>query len=352
MKYFIITKKHIQILIFTIILFIFMFIFINIAKYVMQKEFSPANILNEQLPEEDDISISRKILGFSKDSPESIFIAYSASFPEKNKDDTPVVNKTAEENLPTPTPQKIEEKSVNGKGEIKNQTGYNVNMNEFTLLKPKISQNPAVLIVHTHTTESYAPDGDNMYFINDNSRSTDERKNMIAIGDAISNVLTKEGIKVIHDKTFHDYPAYNGAYGRSLKTIEKNIKECPDIDVVIDVHRDAVISTEGTATKMVCDIAGKKIAQIMLVVGTDGGGLKHPNWRENLTFAANIQSRADTVYPGLMRPLNLRDERFNQHLTPNSIIVEVGTNANTMTEAKLGAEYVAECLANVIKSNS
>ena len=318
----------------------------------MQREFTPANILKEQLPDEDDVSISKKILGFSKDSPESILIAYSASFPEKNKDEAPVVNKTDENVMPTPTPQKIEEKSIKGKGEIKNQTGYNVNINEFLSIKPEISQNPTVLIVHTHTTESYTPDGDNMYFINDNSRSTDEGKNMIAIGDTISSILTKEGISVIHDKTFHDYPAYSGAYGRSLKTIEKNIKAYPDIDIVLDVHRDAVISTEGTATKMVCDIADKKTAQIMLVVGTDGGGLKHPDWRKNLAFAANIQNQADTVYPGLMRPLNLRDERFNQHLTPNSIIVEVGTNANTMTEAKLGAEYVAKCLVNVIKNNS
>ena len=101
--------------------------------------------------------------------------------------------------------------------------------------------------------------------------------------------------------------------------------------------------------KVLSDIKGKKTAQIMLVVGTDAGGLSHPGWRDNLTFAAKIQKKAEENYPGLTRPLNLREERFNQHTTPCSIIVEVGTNANTLSEAKTGAEFIGEVIAQVLK---
>lgn len=352
MKYFIITKKHIKILKFMFILIILAVITVVSAKYLLKNKnvFSYVEILNEQLPtEKEQKTLSEKILGFSKDNPESIFLSYSKAFPKSYKTEEPEKTQTPQP-TETPTPQKIEERTVKSAGEIKNETGYSVALADYEEKGLNLSENPTVLIVHTHTTESYAPDEGNMYFINDNSRSTDENRNMLAIGDIITKKLTECGISVIHDRTFHDYPAYNGAYGRSLKTIEKNIAENRNIEIVLDVHRDAVVSSDGTAAKMVCDINGAKTAQIMLVVGTNGGGLSHSDWESNLTFAAKIQKQADEKYSGLMRPLNLRDERFNQHLTKNSVIIEVGTNANTLGEAKQGAEYIADCIVSVIKN--
>ena len=135
-----------------------------------------------------------------------------------------------------------------------------------------------------------------MYFINDNSRSTDNEKNMIAIGKVIGDILTSKGVKVIHDTTFHDYPVYNGAYGRSLSTIKAHQKENPDINVVLDIHRDAVTDSDGSQVKVLTEIKGKKTAQLMLVVGTDAGGLTHSAWRDNLIFASKIQKKAEYLW--------------------------------------------------------
>ncbi len=124
------------------------------------------------------------------------------------------------------------------------------------------------------------------------------------------------------------------------------------INVVLDIHRDAIVSKNGTQLKVISDINGIKTAQVMFVVGTDAGGLKHTNWRDNLIFAAKIQKHTEEKYPGIMRPLNLREHRFYQHTTPCSIIIEVGTNANKLSEAKEGASLIGECIADVLKEGT
>lgn len=355
MKYFIITKKHINILVISVCVGISVLIggvvLANLKPKTVQT-FSPKDILKSQLPKEDGgesiYELGEKILGFSPNTPSSIISDYSPLF-----SDVPINSETpspTQTTAPTPTPQKqtVEEKTIPSSQKIKNQTGYEVKLSDFENQKLKIEKEPTVLIVHTHTTESYAPDDENMYFINDNSRSTDNSENMISIGNVIGEVLESKGIKVIHDTTFHDYPVYNGAYGRSLATIKSRQQENSDINVILDIHRDAVTGANGAQVKVLSEVKGKKAAQIMLVVGTDGGGLKHSGWRDNLSFAAKIQKKAEEEYPGLMRPLNLREERFNQHTTSCSIIVEVGTNANTLSEAKVGAGFVAEAIADVL----
>lgn len=354
MKYFIITKKHINILIVSACILVFALIFsivlFNLKSKTVQT-FSPDSILKSQLSKEykDTERIDEKILGFSIDKPSSIISDYSPLF-----SDAPIKDETEQENkeiIPTPVPQKqsVEEKRIEGKNKIKNQTDYDISLSDYQNKDLILKEEPTVLIVHTHTTESYAPEDENMYFINDNSRSTDSSKNMIAIGEVVKDILISKGIKVIHDITFHDYPVYNGAYGRSLSTIKSRQNEQNNINVVLDIHRDAVVGADGVQVKVLSDVKGQKAAQIMLVVGTDSGGLSHSGWRDNLTFAAKIQKKAEENYPGLMRPLNLREERFNQHTTPCSIIVEVGTNANTLSEAKTGAGFIGEVIAEVLK---
>ena len=355
MKYFIVTKKHINIIKLTVIISLVLcgvFAVLKSIKPKYVKTFATGDILDRGLPnsgkQTDKDEISEKILGFSIFSPSAIISEYLPEF-EYEKEEAA---EEEPEQTQTPEKQSVEEKSVPAKSQIKNQTKYEVNLTDFENLSFKTEGKPKVLIVHTHTTESYAPEDDNLYFINNSSRSCENDKNMIAVGDVIENKLRESGIEVIHNTTFHDYPVYNGAYGRSLSTINNEMANNSGINVVLDIHRDAIASESGTQLKFVTEINGKKAAQVMLVIGTDGGGLKHPGWRDNLTFAAKIQKKAEETYPGLMRPLNLREERFNQHTTPCSIIIEVGTNANKLSEAKYGAELIAECIANILNERA
>ena len=170
------------------------------------------------------------------------------------------------------------------------------------------------------------------------------------MGDEIEKVLTQKGIKVIHDTTINDYPSYNGSYNRSSLNVTNAIKNDPSIKIVLDVHRDAVEGKNGEKTKYTCEADGKTAACVMFVVGSDLNGLSHEGWKTNLNFAATLQSHIQAMYPGLMRPLNFRSERFNQHLAPGAIIVEVGTNGNTLDEAILGAQYFAEGLSDYLKA--
>lgn len=210
-------------------------------------------------------------------------------------------------------------------------------------IKPA-NDGPQVLIVHTHTTECY--DGDGM--VGEGDRTTDEAKNMIAVGERIKNVLEEYGIECIHDITVHDYPTYQGAYTRELATVRANLDKYPSIKVVLDVHRDAFIYSDGTKLKVECETNGENTAKVMLVCGTDAMGLEHTNWRENFKFAAKIQNAAQIMYPGMMRPINLRKERFNMHTSTGSLILEIGANGNTLKQALNAGENVARAMAAVL----
>ena len=179
-------------------------------------------------------------------------------------------------------------------------------------------------------------------------RNTDETKNVTAVGDVIAETLEQNGIHCVHDKTVHDYPTYQSAYTRTLSTIDYNLKHYPDIKIVLDVHRDAYIYPDGSKLRVNCDINGVSTAQVMLVLGTDSLGLSHPAWRENLSLAAKIQSAANIMYPGMMRPINLRRERFNMHMTTGSLLLEIGSNGNTLDEAKEGGRNIANAISAVL----
>lgn len=202
-------------------------------------------------------------------------------------------------------------------------------------------EGPQILILHTHTTEAYTmADGDN-YTPSDPARTTDENYNMIRVGEEMKAVFEEMGLEVVHDKTLYDYPGYNGSYARSLKGIQQALERWPTISVVLDVHRDALMDRQGNAIRCAARVAGEDTAQVMLVVGTDDGGLEHPRWQDNLALAARIQGRMLMVDSQFPRPLNLRSQRFNQHMTPGSLLVEVGSSGNTLQEALAGARYFA-----------
>ena len=235
---------------------------------------------------------------------------------------------------------------------VKNSTTYNVDVDTIIKepLKFDLTQSgPKVLIVHTHTSEAYLPTDTNYYNPSDPNRTEDQNYNVVRVGDEMTKILEDMGVEVIHDKTSNDYPSYNGSYKKSLQTVEWYLNQYPSIKVVIDVHRDALTRADNTRLKGVTTINGSDAAQVMLVVGTAGSGLSHPNWRENLKFAMLWQKSMDILYPKLTRAIDLRNERFNMHTTLATLILEVGSTGNTLEEAILGGKAAARALGMVLK---
>ena len=206
-------------------------------------------------------------------------------------------------------------------------------------------EGPKVLIVHTHSSEAYTMEVGFEYQESDALRTLDERYSVIRVGDEIADILTEAGISVLHDTQPNDYPNYNGAYERMRQTIEGYLAEYPSIQMVLDIHRDAAEDADGSPVALTAEADGEACAELMLVVGTDEGGLSHPDWQENLANALKIQTLLNRSAPGLCRNLNLRTERFNQHETPGSLLVEVGASGNTLAEALRSARILGQALA-------
>lgn len=141
-------------------------------------------------------------------------------------------------------------------------------------------------------------------------------------------------------------PCLLRSYDRSLAAIEDALAANPTIKIVIDVHRDSILTDDGTAYKTACTIDGEEMAQLMFVVGTDEGGLYHPDWQQNLNYVTGLQYQLNRAYPGLMRPVNLRTQRFNQHASPGSMLIEVGSSGNTMPEALAAIRLFGQTLAD------
>jgi len=209
------------------------------------------------------------------------------------------------------------------------------------------SEGPQILIVHTHATEAYTPDGTDVYTASDQSRTLEEEDNMLRVGDEMERVFTEMGLSVVHDRTLHDYPQYNGAYTRSKTTVEQYLEQYPSIKIVLDVHRDALVGEDGTVYKAVTRIDGVDTAQVMLVIGHGQDG-SNPHWMENLTLACKLQSSMNTLYPTLARPMTMRSSRYNQQLSNGSLLVEVGTHGNTLQEALAGARLFARAAGQVL----
>ncbi len=219
----------------------------------------------------------------------------------------------------------------------------------FTLAPAE--EGPQILIIHSHATEAYTQDGEDVYDPSDNnSRTLDERYNMLRVGDEMARVFEEMGLSVLHDRGMYDYPQYNGSYTRSGPAVEGYLAQYPSIKLVLDVHRDALVGGDGTIYKAVTTIDGVKTAQVMLVIGSNGGGGDHPNWEENLALAAKLQKSLDTLYPTLARPMTLRQSVYNQNLLPGSLLVEVGSHGNTLREALSGARAFARAAGAVFLS--
>ena len=216
---------------------------------------------------------------------------------------------------------------------------------QLTLDLPE--EGPQVLIVHTHGSEAYTPDGADTYVATGECRTTDTEKSVVRVGDEIAKVLTEMGLTVVHDTGLYDYPEYNGAYDRSLAAVEDWLEQYPTIQVVLDVHRDALIGADGTVYKPITTINGESCAQVMLVMGSNAL-YDHPGWLENLALAVQVQKEMNTLWPTLARPIGLRENRYNQQTAPGAMLVEVGSHGNTLQEALAAARMFARALGAVL----
>lgn len=232
--------------------------------------------------------------------------------------------------------------------EINNQTSFDItelmNNSEY-----KFNENNKVIIYHTHTCESYTATEKYNYSMTDSYRTNDLNYTVAKVGDELTSQLEKYNFTVIHNKTYHDYPSYNGSYGRSLSTLQNIFANNKDAEIVIDLHRDAVGSKSDYAPRV--QIGDEVCAQVMFVVGTDGSGLNHPNWKKNLQYAIEVQKVANELYPGLFRPIILRNARYNQQLTTASTIIEVGATGNTLEECLASMKYLAEVINKTVEKN-
>ncbi len=303
-------------------------------------------LLVHQGKEERSLS-SRMQKIFSLTTQNTVYAAMPMEHTEITRNDSEIIPS----GHPVPTPNASEpmppetnlSKNLSDNIEIKNHTQKSFNTKE--LLDAPLPYHASeheykVLLVHTHTTECYFP----------NDRSQNPNENMIRIGKEFKTVLEQNGIPTLHIETVHDVP-YTTSYKKSLESVTKALSEHPSIEVVIDLHRDAIYGANGEKVRPVATINGEECAQVMLVCGTDEGGLPHPYWKQNLSFGAKIQARLQQSYPKLARPLDLRKERFNTHTTKNSVIFEIGGHGNSLEEAIRGAKYAAWAVADVLKGN-
>lgn len=219
---------------------------------------------------------------------------------------------------------------------LRNESSYNL-VDEITDLNIELNKQD-VMIFHTHTCESYTPTDQYQYDATGTFRTTDLNYTVSRVGDELEKYLVNYGYTVIHDKTYHDYPAYTGSYNRSLVTVGNLLSTHQGTDVVIDLHRDA-IGDNTYAPKV--KIGDEYCARMMLVIGTDGGGLYHKNWRENLKFAIKLQQKANELYPELFKPIIVRNSRYNHQVSKAACIIEVGATGNTLEECMNSMKYLA-----------
>lgn len=276
----------------------------------------------------------------NSDNPPVEIAQNTETTPEVSHADTNVTTEV----IPNNVPNKYTD-DYNGV-EIKNGTNYN--LTEDILNCDNLDFNKKdIMIFHTHTCESYTPTEQYSYEETGTFRSTDLNYSVVKVGDVLTEQLQSYGFNVVHDKTYHDYPAYSGSYGRSQATVKNLLNSHAGTDIIIDLHRDAIGDTSYAPSVKIGD---EVVSQLMFVIGTDGGGLEHPNWKENLKFAIKVQEKANALYPGLFRPILLRNSRYNQQLGKAACIIEVGATGNTLEQSMGSMKYLSKILDEVLKS--
>ena len=210
------------------------------------------------------------------------------------------------------------------------------------------SDGPLVLVIHTHGTEAFMPEGATYYTDEGElARSSDLRENMIAVGAEFVRVLEEKGIEAIHCTIMHDKESYRESYSRSAETIRQYLERYPSIRYVFDLHRDSIMKSTEELVSAVTYVDGERVAQVMPVVGSGFTGYEH-----NLSFALKLRTLLNQGHTSISRPVCLRESQYNQSLAPVSLLLEIGTSGNSLSEAKRAAVLSAEAIAVLIEQQS
>jgi stage II sporulation protein P len=245
-----------------------------------------------------------------------------------------------------------------GKSYLHNETLYSPSIDATTLTYPILTEvedgAPVVLVLHTHSSEGYLPQGCQCVegSIGDATYTKEKSQNVIAVGRALVEVLNEKGITALHCTVMHDDPSLQGAYSRAKETIQYYLKSYPTIQCVIDLHRDAVTTAQGDYVRSLASGVPEPTAQILAVVGTDGNGTPCPQWQANLALALRLREYLNENGRGLSRPISLRNASYNQEMAPISLLLEIGTGGNSSEEAIRAARWVGEALAAILTNKS
>ena len=281
--------------------------------------------------------------------------------PPQKKPEDETTSKAQQTEKPSPTP--IPEGAIPvidadlsceslGEGYFHNATAYRPDVQ--VLLQKEVSSvltdTPLVLILHTHASESYLREEQNFLAgdLGEASYSQDPTKNMLAVGKALCETLNQKGITAIHCTVMHDAPTLSGSYARALESIRFYLTHYPSIRYVIDLHRDSILNADGEYIRTEASLEGERLAQVMPVVGSDGGGEANDRWEGNLALALQLRAALNESVPSLCRPVDLRMETYNQELAPFSLLLEIGSGGNSLEEALRAIRIVGECLAELI----
>ena len=304
---------------------------------MLELELSAINIKDEKIEKEDNTIIEENIEENVEEKIE-VTAKQTETKNEKNKSEesedevkTEVVTKNPLVDAYT--------KEYNGV-KIKNETVYDLSEDDLNANNLKINKSN-IIIFHTHTCESYTSSEKYSYTPTGKFRTTDLKYSVARVGDELTKYLKGYKINVIHNKTYHDYPSYTGSYTRSLSTVSSILKNT-NSDILIDLHRDAIGSNSSYAPTV--KIGEEYCAQLMFVMGSNGGGLNHPNWKKNLQFTVRLQEIGNKMYPGLFKPIILRNSRYNQHLGKAACIIEVGATGNTLEQCINSMKYLAKII--------
>lgn len=203
---------------------------------------------------------------------------------------------------------------------------------------------PTILIYHTHTTEAYFPTPEHAYTQSGAWRTKDSAHNVTAVGSALADALTRYGFSVLHDTTNHEPPKLSSAYSRSEETMRRALADFPGILLMIDVHRDA-FGGEPTEPCDAVTLYGTECARIMCVVGKGEDYADKPYFDSNYALAARVTAHLIDLHPDLARPVRVKKGRYNQHVLPHCLLIEVGHNGNTLEQALASVPYLADAIA-------
>ena len=299
-------------------------------------------LVTGQLPSAQSFAVQTPVY----QSPEPVFLPAEGEpspIPEPEPEQSPV---------PLLGSEQVQETTISGGLMIKNETSYQVDIPavlEAGLETQLSADSPQILIIHTHSSEAYMQAGLDRYEASDTRRTEDTNYNIVRIGDELAEIYEQAGLAVIHGREIYDYPSYTGSYTRAGEAVQSYLSRYPGIAVVMDIHRDA-LGANGIVYKTMAEEDGSCASQLMLLVGSDESGLEHPNWRSNLSLALYLQNAVHSRHPTLMRPVSLVAQRYNQHLTRGSLILEVGSDGNTLQEALAAIRLFGRASAPALKA--